>query len=1002
MTLPNLSTPGRDRLPVLVMALILLPTGLHAAEPVITAQDLPRVPAVEANDTLRTFHIKMGFHLQLVASEPKVVSPVAMSFDERGRLFVVEMVDYSERREQIPHLGRVRLLEDTDGDGVFDKSTVFADSLPWPTGVFCYDGGIFVIATPDILYLKDTKGTGKADLREVVFTGFAAGVDRINVQELANSLIWGLDNRIHGATSGSGGLVRSLKHPDSKPLDLRGHDFAIEPRTMTLFAEAGGGQHGLSFDDYGRRFTCNNSDHIRLFMYDERYASRNPFYDLPPALESIAEDGGAAEVYRISLEEPWRVIRTRWRIAGVMPGPVEGGGRSSGYFTGATGITIYRGNAFPEEYRNEPFVGECAFNLVHHKKLYPKDVGSTARRSADEQNVEFLASTDNWFRPVQFANAPDGTLYVIDMYREIVEHPWSLPDSIKKFLDLNSGSDRGRIYRIVPDGFVQPKSPRLDRDTTAELLALLEHPNGWHRDTAARLLYERQDKAAVPALVNLAQHSQSALARLYALYALSGLHALGEAQVLAALHDPSPHVREHAVKLSEQFVENGIVPERLWTRLRALARDPDIHVRYQLAFTLGELQNQGKLEALEQVAQHDFSSRWITAAVLSSLSEGAGVVFVQLASVAVLWQAPEGKEFLRQLAQMIGARNENNRVTQALAKIDRLPDAEEALSLMRALGEGLRRSGSSLRAVLSDRRMREVLGEASKVCRDSRASELARVEAIRLLGLAGYTNSGPTLFQLLDTAPSPAVQLAAISVLSHYDEPQIGTELIRRWLAFKPEARSAALSALLSRPERALALLSAIERGDIKPGELTTSQLKFLQNHRDPQIRNRAAKVLGVSGPTARQKVVESFQDALRLPGDAARGKEIYLQRCSSCHRLGGQGFALGPDLVTVKSAGKEKMLGNILDPNREVAPQYIAFEVETKDGESSIGIIADETTSTMTVLQAFGKRDVIQRSNLRSMRSLGQSLMPEGLEQGLTTQDLANLLQYISTAEAR
>src|SRR5436190_14759546 len=332
-------TRNRARLLIVEFLLSLAAIGFRskAAEPTITAQDLPRVPAVEAKNVLSTFQIEKGFHLELVAAEPLISSPVAMAFDERGRLFVVEMIDYSERREQVPHLGRIRLLEDTNGDGVFDKSGIYADNLPWPTGVFCYDGGIFVIATPDIIYLKDTKGTGKADFRETVFTGFAEGVQRINVQELPNSLIWGLDNRVHGATSGEGGLVRSLRHSETKPLDVRGRDFAIDPRSMVLTTEAGGGQHGLSFDDYGHRFTCNNSDHIRLFMYDERYASRNPLYAMPPCLESIAVDGPAAEVYRVSPEEPWRIIRTKWRVAGLVPGPIEGGGRSAGYFTCATG-----------------------------------------------------------------------------------------------------------------------------------------------------------------------------------------------------------------------------------------------------------------------------------------------------------------------------------------------------------------------------------------------------------------------------------------------------------------------------------------------------------------------------------------------------------------------------------------------------------------------------------------------------------------------------------------
>ncbi|MEY2428924.1 MAG: hypothetical protein QOJ40_1809, partial [Verrucomicrobiota bacterium] len=502
--------------------------SLTAAEPTVTSNDLPRIPAVEPKDALKTFQVKKGFHIELVASEPNVVSPVALSFDERGRMFVVEMIDYSERRDEVPHLGRIRMLEDTDGDGVFDKSTVFADNLPWPTAVFCYDGGVFVGSTPDILYLKDTNGDGKADIREVVFTGFADGVKRINVQAMLNTFIWGLDNRIHGATSGNGGMIKSLKHPEAKTLDLHGRDFVIDPRTMTMTSEAGGGQHGLSFDDSGRRFACNNSDHIRLYRYDDGYAARNPNFSMPAGLVSIAVDGPAAEVYRISPEEPWRVIRTKWRVAGLVSGPIEGGGRSAGYFTGATGTTIYRGNAFPSAFLDNAFLGDAGGNLVHRKLLIPDGVGLKAQRPPDEEKVEFVASTDTWFRPVQFANAPDGTLYIIDMYREVIEHPWSLPDNIKKFLDLNSGNNRGRIYRVVPDGFKQPRLPRLDKAGASELVATLENPNGWHRDTAARLLYERRPKAAVPLLIKLIEKSKAPLARMHALYVLDGLGALKE------------------------------------------------------------------------------------------------------------------------------------------------------------------------------------------------------------------------------------------------------------------------------------------------------------------------------------------------------------------------------------------------------------------------------------------------------------------------------------------
>jgi putative membrane-bound dehydrogenase-like protein len=985
---------------LLSVSFVLVQTG-KAAEPVVTAQDLPRIPAVAAKDAPGTFQVKQGFHLELVASEPNVASPVALSFDERGRMFVVEMIDYSERRDETPHLGRIRMLEDTDGDGIFDKSTVYADNLAWPTAVFCYDGGIFVGSTPDILYLKDTTGDGKADVREVVFTGFAEGVKRINVQAMLNTFIWGVDNRIHGATSGNGGMIKSLRHPEAGPLDLHGRDFVIDPRTMTMTSEAGGGQHGLSFDDYGRRFACNNSDHIRLYMYDDRYAARNPFYAMPAPLASIAVDGGAAEVFRISPEEPWRVIRTRWRVAGLVSGPVEGGGRSAGYFTGATGNTIYRGNAFPKEFLDNAFVGDAGGNLVHRKVLSPDDVGLKAQRAADEQTVEFAASKDTWFRPVQFANAPDGTLYVIDMYRETIEHPWSLPENIKKFLDLNNGNDRGRIYRIVPDGFKQPKLPRLDRAATKELVATLENPNGWHRDTASRLLYERQDKSAVPALVKLLDKSQSPLARIHALHALDGLSSLRPPNVRKALDDEDPWVRVHAIMLSEKFSLNSSPLDPIFKKLKQLTSDSSNLVRYQLAFTLGEFVDGSKAEALSEIARRDSESPWIQAAVLSSLANGAGEVFANLASDQKFAATKSGQEFLRQLVQIVGAQNKPDEVSQVLTFIAKVNDPALAFSIVRALGNGVERAHSSLAKIDSGGNLKSILSQAGRLVADDKAAEPARLEGIQLLGLTGYAESGPRLLSLLDSGQSQAIQLADVSTLARFNEPQLAGELTKRWATFTPRVRSEVLSVLLSRPERAVVLLQAIAGGDLQSSALTTAQIKFLRTHGNPKVHDLAIKVLGIATANKRQEVIDAYQSALNLTGDAAKGKEIYLQRCSSCHRLGGNGFALGPDLVTVKNTGKEKMLVNILDPNREVAPAYIAFQLDTKNDESLIGIIANETTSSITVRSAYGKENVIMRSNMKSMQSQSQSLMPEGLEQGLQPQDLANLLEYISTADS-
>ncbi|MCB1079426.1 MAG: hypothetical protein KDM64_16530, partial [Verrucomicrobiae bacterium] len=334
-------------------------------------------------------------------------------------------------------------------------------------------------ASPDLFYFKDTDGDGVADLQETVFTGWGLGVERLNMQALVNSLRWGPDNRIWGATAGNGGSVRRPDQPESEALNLRGADFSFDPKKRDLRAENGTAQYGMSFDTEGRRFVCSNSNHIQWVAWEKEWFPANPYFTLPRPLVSIADDGAAAPVFRISPDEPWRIVRTRWRVSGVVKGAVEGGGRVSGYFTAATGITLYTGDAFGPAFLNNAFVGDAGSNLVHRKvvKFEPGKVQPIAVRAEEDAETEFVRSKDNWFRPVCFSNGPDGCLYICDMYRETIEHPWSIPEGIKKFVDLDSGNNRGRIWRVVPDGFQHPKFS-LDRN------------NHWQKLTKARLAYE--------------------------------------------------------------------------------------------------------------------------------------------------------------------------------------------------------------------------------------------------------------------------------------------------------------------------------------------------------------------------------------------------------------------------------------------------------------------------------------------------------------------------------
>jgi putative membrane-bound dehydrogenase-like protein len=892
------------------------------------------------------------------------------------------------------------MLEDTDGDGRFDKSSIYVDGLSWPTAVTCFDGGIFVGAAPDIWYCKDTDGDGRADIRRQVFSGFGRG----NVQGLLNSFRWGLDNRIHGATSSAGGMILSVDHPERPAVDVGGRDFSFDPRSLDFRAESGGGQHGMCFDDWGRKFVCSNSDHLQLVMFEDRYFARNPRYAAPAARRSIAADGPAAEVFRTSPVEPWRIVRTRMRLAKQAPGPIEGGGRAAGYFTGATGVTVYRGNAFGSDMLGQVFIGDVGGNLVHRKALDPDDSSTGALALVGkrvDEGREFLSSSDIWFRPAQFANAPDGCLYVVDVYREVIEHPASLPPEIKRHLDLTSGRDRGRIYRLAPDGYKLPAPPRLDKATSAELVAALPHGNGWHRDTAARLLFERQDISAVPLLRNTVLKSPSPLARMQAPHVLAGLDRLDTPTLLTALADAHAGVRAHAVRLAER---GAPADAALRSKLLRMAGDPALRVRYQLAFSLGELPGDEPIAALAQILIKNPADPYLCGAVFSSLAGRTSGMLRQLLAGADFRASPVGRTILQQLVQEIGAESNAGALQSFEARLAELPAADELVTaaLVQGFVDGrtkARRAAGDPLPALSPR-VTDVLQRLLESCRNTAANDAQptaqRVEAIRTLRIGDFQAARAVLTQLLDNRQPQDIQLATIETLGRFDSPEVAKPLIEAWPHLSPRLRAAASDVLFSRPAWIVAVLDAIDERQIAVAEIEPARLKVLELRTEPAIRERAERLAAKLQIGPRQEVVNAYQSALKLAGDEQRGKATVQKNCSACHRLEEVGFEVGPSLAAVKNRGPEAILLNVLDPNREVNPQYVNYIAVLNDGRTLTGIVAGETATGITLKRADNATDVVQRADLEELRSTRQSIMPEGLEKQLTPQDMADVIAYL------
>ena len=702
-----------------------LATLLWTAALTVVAAPLP--PAQE----FATFQFAdPDLRAELVAAEPDVISPVAIAFDARGRMFVAEMMDYPLG----PEGGQIRCLEDRDHDGRFETATVFATKLPYPNGVLPWNGGVLVTAAPDILFLKDNDGDNRADERRVILTGFGKGNQQLRV----NGLMWGLDNWVYGANGRSDGAVRGVS--------LRGHDFRFRPTTGEFETLAGRSQFGLARDEWGNRFLSWNTIAVRHEVIPERYLLRQPGFSGTEGVFDITEPGDSGEVFPLT------------------PAPLTFNKESTSHFNALAGLTIYRGDAY---------VGESLRNLVHRRRLVPDGPTFVARRV--ERGKEFLTSTDPWFHPVNFANGPDGALYIVDFYRHFVEHPHYVPEKLRDSQPWRTGAEHGRIWRVVNTREkIERTRPNPDQASTSELVEALKHPNPWWRDTAQRLLVERRSRDAIPFLKRVLQETNP----------IPAVHALWILEEFGVLDDrllaQATHTREHTLRIAAR---RGFVPNV----------QGDSRLDLQLILSLGDIKTEEASNRLAQLAVKYDASRWHRLALASS---GRSEFFVAITNTA----------------------------------------------------------------------------------------------------------TGRTHMQT-----------------------------------------------------------------------------------------NTAASTIG------RKEVLRRFEDALKLKGDPAKGRVFFEARCVSCHPFDRNAISVGPNLAGMSARPKEALLADIIDPSSQVAPDFAAYTILLKDGDPISGLLISENDSRVTLRRPGEPEAVLPRSRIREIRADGKSLMPDGLEEGLTAQDLADLLAFLA-----
>tara|TARA_R110002049_G_scaffold305056_2_gene501045 strand:- start:6040 stop:10392 length:4353 start_codon:yes stop_codon:yes gene_type:complete len=942
-------------------------------------------PASSPEDSLAALTIEPGFEVQLFASEPLVIDPVAITFDEKGQMFVVEYRDYAMGPPAgEPPLSQVVMLEDTDGDGKADKRHMFADKLDFAHSIMAYRGGVIVGAKTKVLYLKDTDGDHIADVRETLFDGFKPA----HAQMQIGCPRWGIDNWVY--LNYGPGEVTSANNPDS-PVELPRKDFRFNPKTMAFESDSGLGQYGNTVDRWGNRFYCTNRNPIMTTFLPPNVLDRNPFHTVSAAHYDVAPSGGDTKVY------PLAVMRSNY-LSHV------------GTHTSACGTTAYLGDLQSEAglgkgLSDSVFVCEPIGHLVTRSVIQPDGVKLKAERA--QPKSDFIASKDTWFRPASLATAPDGTMYLADMYRKLVEHPKFFPPEIVEKYDWKAGDDMGRIYRIVPKG----SKPRAFQppETVDDYVSLLADPNGWRQFLGQRLLIENDAKNAALKIRKLLDHP-AATTRLHAMWTLDGLERLRNKDIIACLKDNNHAVRIDALKLAHGRMNLAAI----FKAVANLADDSDVRVRYQVALTLSGSESEQAKTLLAKIALRDASDAAFAEGLLTSAKTCSGTILrhlVQSESFVAVGNA-ERIGLVSRLASIVGARGDQDELDDLLRLLDEKAGENGwwRAAAISGLGQGLPRYRGELGKLTlaglasnppkslaeSAKVLDGVFEEHNAIALDRDHNIVDRAAAAELLSYRSFAQIKDTLSELLASDQPVEIQTAAMQALARNGTEDASVVAIERWSELGPAVRGMALDLILRRVSSIHLALAAMESGQINKSALSIDQRVRLLKHTDKQIKAKASALFGGAVSSNRQKVAKEYEKSLTLTGSVAEGQKVFTRICAACHRVDGVGHDAGPDLTDTRNRSKPALLYDILDPNSKVEPRFTAYSVLTADGQLYNGLIVSETSEAVVLKMAEGKQQTIGRAEIDQIKVSDVSLMPEGIEKDVTPQQMADLLVFL------
>lgn len=931
-------------------------------------------------DAQQQFELHPDCKIELVAAEPDVIDPVHIEFAPDGKLWVVEYSDYPNGpKESQPGLSRIRVLTDADGDGKYSNATVFADKLLFANGLMLWQDGVLVTSDGKLLFMRDTDNDGRADDTQIWFEGFITE----NPQLRHNHPMLGLDNKIYVANGLRGGnIVPGPDYPwekpeDPKPVSISGMDFCFDPFTGDYEAITGYAQFGHTFDDVGNRFGCTNRNPCKHFVIPDQYLKRNPKLRVRQTFEDVSPAGEKSRLYPIS--------RT-WTTSNL----------HANQFTAACGVTIYRGDALGDDFYGNSFTCDPTANLIHRDVLTPH--GGTFTSQYGRDGVEFLATKDEWFRAVNMAHGPDGALYVIDMYRAVVEHPQFMPDELKNRPDLLQGTDKGRIWRIVRKDFEAKPGELLAKQSPEELVTDLEATNVWQRETARRLLLEA---ASVPTdkLVAICQSSKSPLAAVAARQVLkhhgevsdeldARILSMSDIAAIALLraNDSIPVVEANPEQFAKLVSEHDAASPWNGQLMREVA----------LLMPFSKAPQSLRQKYVELLSAKD-AEHWLMTAILTGVTPDVAselkAKLHQRGAVAALETVyemyPDVKFLTDGTEQYVSAK-----LKLALAAFNAQPSLA-ATWIPAAIDSGEEQS----------KQAREfcqwVFKTAGTTISPDRRNAIELIGRLNSAGLQRLNADGQTalpdpvdvLVSLLDESDSQIQQLAVSGLGRQASEKGLNA-LMDRYVAATPAIRRAILSALSRSSLGIDLLLTGVEQDVITKFDVDAGLKRVLE--RNSTHGARAKELLAVQVAADRAQVIKDYLNCLEMESDPQRGRLIFEKNCAVCHKIGTVGVDVAPDISDSRTKTRDFLLTNILDPNRAIDNNYFSYSVIDTAGRVHTGIMSSETSTSITLRQPEGKTITLSRDEIEELKNNGVSLMPVGLEKTINPQQMADVISFI------